>query len=78
MKTLQQFLEEGKIKKLAKRIAKRVANDAEQQRSENPDKPVVLNYGDSEPNSTERNAAIMAMMKSDSDWRKRMKKQKES
>jgi len=73
MKTFQQFLEESKVKKLAKKIAKQVKKDVKRQQRENPDRPARMNYGDSEPNSLERRAAIMAMMKTDSDWRKKMK-----
>ena len=85
MKTFQQFLEESKekklIKKLSKKIEKRVAKDVKRQQRENPDRPARMNYGDSEPGSIERRAAVMAMMKTDSDWRKKMKerqKQQES
>lgn len=81
MKTFQQFLEESKVNKLAKKIAKQVKKDVKRQQRENPDRPARMNYGDSEPNSIERRAAIMAMMKTDSDWRKEMKerqKQQES
>ena len=81
MKTFQQFLEGSKVKKLAKKIAKQVKKDVRLQQRENPDRPARMNYGDSEPNSLERRAAIMAMMKTDSDWRKKMKerqKQQES
>lgn len=81
MKTLQQFLEEGKEKerkkklaKLAKKITKQVETDEQKQRIENPNKPVISNYPDTEPHSIERQAAIKAMTDRDREWRKMMKK----
>lgn len=74
MKTFKEFLEESKIKKLAKEIEKRVAKDLKKQRKKNPDQPTIANYGDYPVGSKEREAAIMAMMNADKLGRKNMKK----
>lgn len=55
MKTFKQFLEEGKIKKLAKKIIK----DIEAQRKENPSQ--IVQYPESKPNSKKRLAITKAM-----------------
>jgi hypothetical protein len=77
MKTFQQFLEESKekklIKKLSKKIEKRVAKDVKRQQKEHPDRLARMDYGHSEPNSIERLASIMAMERTASKWRKKMK-----
>lgn len=76
MITFQEFLEEGKrkkIEKMAKQIGKTVAKDIERQKKENPERSPVADYGNPAPGSVETDAAIKAMMDRDKDWRKRMK-----
>lgn len=77
MKSFQEFLEEGrkkKIEKLAKQIEKTVSKDVKTQRKENPNATPVADYGNSKPHSKEAEAAMMAMMRRDKAARKRMKK----
>ena len=77
MKTFQEFLEEGKnkrIKILTKQIEKSVSKDVKKQEKENPGQPTVANYGNPKLGSDEHMAAIRAMMNRDSAWRKQMKK----
>lgn len=76
MKSFQEFLEEGRkkqIKNLAKKIKKRVKKDIKGQLKSNPGKPVVADYGNAPVGSKESEAAIMAMMQRDAEWRKRMR-----
>ena len=78
MKSFQEFLEEGrrkKIEKLAKEIEKTVSKNVKTQRKKNPNATPVADYGHSKPNSEEAEAAMMAMMARDKDARKRMKKE---
>jgi hypothetical protein len=81
MKTFQEFIEEGKnknreekIKNRAKEIKKEIKKSRKEQLKQNPDKPVVLDYGESKPNSPERLASIQAMMDYDKQGRQNMKK----
>lgn len=77
MITFQDFLEEGKkkeIKKMAEKIGKSVAKDIKRQKKENPGQAPVADYGNPAPGSPETDAAIMAMMKRDKEWRDKMKK----
>lgn len=77
MKTFQEFLEEGKkkkIEKLAKKIGKEIEQDIARQTQENPDSLPVADYGNPKMGSNKHMAAIQAMMDRDSAWRKEMKK----
>lgn len=74
MKNFQEFLQEIKIKRLAKKIEKQVSKSIKKQEKKNPGQPVVAHYGDSQPGSPERKAAIRAMMNIDKSGRDAMKK----
>ena len=70
MKSFQQFLNEGKKKRYNQALKNELKSSKEQIKSGSN----IIEYGnDSEPNSPERLAAIHAMMKRDSDWRKMMR-----
>ena len=78
MKTFQEFLDEGRkkeIEKLAKKIGRKVEKSVRAQQKAGG--PVVADYGNAHVGSKESEAAIMAMMKRDSDWRKSMRKRME-
>lgn len=78
MKTFQEFLEEGKkkkIKKMAEKIGKSVAKDIKRQEKENPGQTHVADYGNPAPGSPETDAAIMAMMQRSREGLKKMKKE---
>lgn len=76
MKTFQQFLEEGKVKKRSQEILKDVKKDRKSQIKQNPNKPVVVTFGNpnSKPGSREREAAIRAMMDYDREGRREMRR----
>lgn len=81
MKTFQEFLEEGRKKRIAKladKIGKSVKKDMERQRQQNPERSPVADYGNPELGSDEHMAAIQAMMDRDSKWRKKMKQQQKA
>ena len=74
-----QILLEGKkkekeIAKRAKQIAKDVKKQVKNQRKNSPGTPIVADYGGGETGSVEREAALRAMVKRDSEWRKSMRK----
>ncbi len=78
MKTFQEFLEEEKkkkkIEKLSKEIGKKVKKDVARQKSENPEKPTVANYGSSSKNPDEIQAGINAMMAHNKEYIAKLKK----
>ena len=78
MKTFQEFLEEEKkkkkIEKLTKKIKKKVEKSVEQQKTENPDKATISNYGSSSGDPDKIQAGINAMMAHNKEYVARLKK----
>lgn len=78
MKTFQEFLNEGKKKKFEKgveKIRKGVEKSLNQQRKENPEKPLVADYGNPPLGSDAHMQAIEAMERDRIKGLKKMKKQ---